>query len=601
MNTFDIVNVINKNQITKITTINNNKLIIKIKNNFTEEEQKLYVVFFYSYLNYDEYKDHIISLDNIWNWLGFSQKVKTKELLCKNFTKNIDYKFESNNINENKKGRGGHNKETILLNINTFKMLCLLAGTEKAKQIHKYYVKLESILHQIIKEESEEFKNQILIQVNQIKQLENDKNKLSKNNELEKHNLLLREFGSAGSLVYIIKVKLFDDKTYVVKIGESRKGLDDRFDEHKSSYEECIILDCFMVKRSKDFESFIHNHKTIKSHRKTDLKGHENERELFLIGKELSYDILLNLIKTNIKQYDDYNQEIEIDKLKLEKENLIIQSNNIKALSELNLSSCNLITELLNTNKLLLNKIENLEKSNKEIIDKINSLQIKNTTNFNETLKTLGPILQQINPETLKLVKIYDSISECLKSNPIYRRSSMAKAVKENTIYHGFRWCLVDRELDANIIHNIQPTTATKVQNNGYIAKLNKEKTEILNVYLDRKVASLSNGFQSHSALDNPVKKFSITNGFYYCLYETCFDELKKKFMEKNKGEPILYKNGIGQYDLTNKLVKEFVSKFDCERKLKISDKTMNKALDKNISYNNHYYRRLPEKTKCFE
>jgi hypothetical protein len=558
------------------------KIIINflIKENFTEEEQKLYISSFYSYLNYDEYKDYKISLDNIWEWLGFSQKVRVKELLLKHFKKDENYKII--NDDNKKKGSGGHNKETILLNVSTFKLLCLLSETDKAKQIHKYYVKLESILHQIIKEESEEFKNQIKQLENDKTKLENDKIKLVIDKELEKHKILLREFGSSGPLVYIIKVKSFNDKTYMVKIGESRKGLDDRFDEHKSSYDECIILDCFMVKRSKDFESFIHNYKIIKSHRKTDLKGHENERELFLIGNGLSYDILLNLIKINIKHFDDFNQEIEIDKLKLEKENLIIQSKNIEELKNLNLSNGNFITELLNTNKLLLNKIENLEKSNKEIIEKINLLQIKNTTNFNEPLKTLGPRLQQINPEILKLVKVFDSVSECLKSNQVLKRSSINKAIKENTIYHGFRWCLVDRELDANILHDIQPTKITKIQNNGYIAKLNKEKNEILNVYLDRKVASLSNGYQSHSALDNPVKKFSLTNGYYYCLYETCSNELKKKFVEKNKGIPILYKNGNGQYDLTNKLFKEFVSKFDCERILGISDK--------NISYNNYYY-----------
>jgi hypothetical protein len=278
-----------------------------------------------------------------------------------------------------------------------------------------------------------------------------------------------------------------------------------------------------------------------------------------------------------------------------------IYSDTIKAISELNLSSSNFISELLNTNKILLNKIENLEKSNKEILEKINSSQIKNTTNFNEPLKTLGPKLQQINPETLKLIKVFDSITDCLKSNLLYRRSSISKAVKENSIYHGFRWCLVDRELDSNIIHNIQPTKQTKIQNTGYIAKLNKEKTEILNVYLDRKVASLSNGYQSHSALDNPVKKFSLTNGFYYVLYDICTDELKKKFIDKNNGIPILYKNGIGQYDLKNKLINEFVSKFDCERTVGIGDKSMNKALEKDIAYNNHYYKRLPEKIKCFD
>ncbi len=519
----------------------------------------------------------------------------------KHFKKEENFKIIIDNDKSKNKGRGGHNKEIILLNIYSFKLLCLLSETDKGKDIHKYYVKLENILHQIIKEESEEFKNQIQLQINQIKHLEQENNKISKNKELEKHNILLREFGSVGSLVYIVKVKTYENKNYVLKIGESRKCIDDRYDEHKISYDECVILDCFLVKRSKDFESFIHNYELIKPNRKTDLKGHENEKELFLIGEGLSYDILLNVIKKNIKQFDDYNQELEIDKLKMEKENLDKQSENIKALLELNLSNGNFITELMNSNKLLLNKIENLEKSNKEIIEKLNSLQNKNTTNFNEPLKTLGPRLQQINPETLKLVKVFDSISECVKSDPKLKRSSINKAVKENTIYQGFRWCLVDRELDANVLHNIQPTKQTKIQNSGYIAKLNKEKNQILNVYLDRKVTSLSNSYQSHSALDNPVKKFSLTNGFYYLLYDSCSEELKKKFVEKNKSEPILYKNGIGQYDLTNKLVKEFVSKFDCERSLGISDKTMNKALEKNIAYNSHYYKRLPEKIKCFD
>ena len=111
--------------------------------------------------------------------------------------------------------------------------------------------------------------------------------------------------------------------------------------------------------------------------------------------------------------------------------------------------------------------------------EKLNSLQNKNTTNFNEPLKTLGPILQQINPETLKLVKVFDSISECIKSNSKLKRSSITKAIKENTVYQGFRWCLVDWELDANILLNIQPTKITKIQNTGYIAKLNNLLSEV--------------------------------------------------------------------------------------------------------------------------
>jgi hypothetical protein len=73
----------------------------------------------------------------------------------------------------------------------------------------------------------------------------------------------------------------------------------------------------------------------------------------------------------------------------------------------------------------------------------------------------------------------------------------------------------MDRELDPNIIVSLEPTKETKVQNMGYIAKLNAGKSEILNVYLDRKSASQLNGYASSSALDNPVKNFSFANGFY--------------------------------------------------------------------------------------
>ncbi len=37
---------------------------------------------------------------------------------------------------------GGQNEESIMLNIDTFKNICMLAKTEKAKNIRKYYIKL---------------------------------------------------------------------------------------------------------------------------------------------------------------------------------------------------------------------------------------------------------------------------------------------------------------------------------------------------------------------------------------------------------------------------------------------------------------------------
>lgn len=615
METLNIVKLLENTPITKLSNTFNDKLIERVKQNFTNTEQKLFITSFYSYLNYDEIKDYVIDLNDIWKWLGFHQKIKLKILLQKYFKENTDYKIllpKQETLDKNK--HGGHNKEIIMLNIKTFKLLCLKVDTSKASEIHEYYLKLEKILQDTIIEENKEFKQLFDKQNFQIKQLGNDKLKLEKDSKLEKHNLLLQEYGKSTPLIYLAKIKSYNNNdkenngTYGVKIGESRKGISDRYAEHKTNYEECVFLDCFRVIRSKDFESFLHGHEKIKPNRITNLPGHENEKELFLIGKELSYAMLLNIIQTNIKNFDDLNYNNELEKLILENENL-------RLLIELNKTPNNNPNNNTTPNKEILDKFESLEKSNqilekshqsieksnKEILEKLNSLQTKNTSNFGIPLVNLGPKLQQINPENLKLIKVFDSVSECIKLDPKLKRSSINKAVKDNTIYQNYRWVLVDRELDSDKLHDIKPTKQVKKSLPlGYIAKLDKDKTTISNVYLDRKTAAKENDYKTDAALDNIVKKGSLSNGHYYMLYDQCSEELKKKFIEKNKGIPILYKNGVGQYNDKNKLIAEFVCKYDCARTLGIGDKTLNKSLENNLPYNGNYFKHLDKKIKCF-
>ena len=351
----DIIELIEKNPITKLSNTFNNRLLLKIKENFNEEEQKIFITSFYCYLNYDQKNDFVIDLDNIWKWLGFSQKIKAKQLLEKNFKKNIDYKISLYQLVKQKndeKKHGGNNREIFSLTIKTFKLLCIKAGTKKAEQIHEYFVKLEELLHEVIEEESNELKLQLEKKNNeiiniQIKSKEELNEKLLIEKDLQREKILLREFGSIGSIIYIIKVKTAINGTYIIKIGESRIGILDRYNEHKIKYKEILLLDCFRVKKSKDFESFIHNHENIKDNRVYDLKGYENDRELFLIGKNLTYNILINIIKNNIKYFNDVN-ESDIEKLKLECDKL-------KLLNSLNNNDkTNYNHQLIN---LILNKI----------------------------------------------------------------------------------------------------------------------------------------------------------------------------------------------------------------------------------------------------
>lgn len=201
----DIAKLMEENPLTRFTPSANNKFLEKIQTIFTQLQQHLFVVNFYCYLNYEE-DEFVVDFDNIWKWLGFTRKDNCKVVLEKHFDKDIDYKIFLNESKTHIKkkviipapevavagifnetcspyknlGGAGLNKETIMLNIITFKKLCLKSNTKKADEIHDYYLKLEKIVNETAKEEATELKQRLLRQEQELQmrtqelQLKND-------------------------------------------------------------------------------------------------------------------------------------------------------------------------------------------------------------------------------------------------------------------------------------------------------------------------------------------------------------------------------------------------------------------------------------------
>jgi hypothetical protein len=607
----NIIELIESNPITKLSDTYNLKLLTKIKSSFSGQEQQLFVSSFYCYLNCNK-TEFVVDLDHVWTWLGFQQKQNAKVVLEKHFILDIDYKnlappiggarFKDEKRDKNlahatsgarldDEKWGGHNLKKIMLTIKCFKSLCLKAQTKKAGEIHEYYMKLEEVLHEVMEEEAIEFKTQL---TQKTEQLEQKTAELKVVPEQEKHKLIMKQYGAInGSLIYVARIKTLDNGSYIIKIGESRKGVRNRYNEFKVKYgSHVIFLDAFLVNNSAGFEKFLHSHDLIRPNKVTDLKGHEKENELFLIGQNLSYQTLLKVIEDNSSRFEYSFAEFE--QLRLENETLKLEIDMLKSDHPI-VRDDSVLKELLAMNKLFMNKVNELDASNKMILSQLNTMQTKTTTKFDTPDPHIGPRLQKIHPETLQLVHVYETVTEAMKDNSAIKRPSVNKAVRENTVYQGFRWQLVDRELDPQTIHQLEPTKKTRPQNLGYIAKMNKEKTEIINIYIDRKTAAVQNGYASTSALDIPVKNNILSNGFYYMLFDSC-EDLKEKWIEEN-GECILYKDGIGQYDSENNLIKEFTCKYDCMTQLKISQKSMEKVLDKDVMYDKCFYKSLGSKT----
>ena len=180
----NIVKLIEENPNTRLSKPYQGKLINKLKDSFSTDEQKLFISSFYCYLNYKS-DDFVIDLDDIWSWLGYTKKDKGKDLLEKYFKIDKDYKKIFPEMREY--SQAGRPKEKILLNIKTFKKMCLKANTSKANEIHEYYIKLEETLHEIINEESNELRLQLEQKENDLfltkEELEQKENELLETKE----------------------------------------------------------------------------------------------------------------------------------------------------------------------------------------------------------------------------------------------------------------------------------------------------------------------------------------------------------------------------------------------------------------------------------
>jgi phage anti-repressor protein len=84
-------------------------------------------------MNYHPTNDYPINLDNVYNMLGFANKGNAMKTIKSNFIKDEDYQTiifhtEKNKLTEETRGR---KEEKVMLNIDTFKNLCMLVKTDK--------------------------------------------------------------------------------------------------------------------------------------------------------------------------------------------------------------------------------------------------------------------------------------------------------------------------------------------------------------------------------------------------------------------------------------------------------------------------------------
>jgi predicted nuclease with TOPRIM domain len=349
MQQLNIVDLIEKNPIAKLSNVYNSKLLTKIKNNFSGFEQQLFVGSFYCYLNYDKNIDFIVDLDNVWEWLGFNQKVKAVLLIEKLFKIDVDYKFVSDNskssleedditVEENKnnkspsknttktyKKNGGQNIKKIFLTVKCFKSLCLKAQTKKASEIHDYYLKLEELLQEIVEEETDELRKQLEQKDNIILEI---KQTSKKEKQKAVEQAIIVQFPVNTECIYFGTIDNTNEANEkLVKFGHTN-DLATRILDHRKKYDNFNLVNAFRVQNKVEIENLIKTSPKIKRHIRTVEINGKNKTEIiaydatnFTLERLSRY--IKDIIHSKTYSIDNFNRIIkENEELHNENRNL---------------------------------------------------------------------------------------------------------------------------------------------------------------------------------------------------------------------------------------------------------------------------------------
>jgi len=189
---------------------------------------------FFSLMDYREFEstEKIVDLDKVVKWLDIN-KGMAKKTLVKSYRTNIDYHVKKV---IKPKGKGGQNREIILLTIRCFKKFCQLTRSKHGDDVRNYFIDVEYTLNK--------YKNYI------IEGLTNKIDTIKKGRK--------PKVNPEKAIIYIFKTANTPENG-LYKIGRT-KDLKKRLQSHQSPLSENIeILFYLETDDAKTFESRIKN------------------------------------------------------------------------------------------------------------------------------------------------------------------------------------------------------------------------------------------------------------------------------------------------------------------------------------------------------
>jgi phage anti-repressor protein len=463
---------------------------------FNSDDQQIFLMHFRMYLAHgDDNSKHVVDLDVVYKWLGFTRKDNAKRMLTKNFDKDTDYSLASSLLPKEEQSstkRGGVNKETILMSVPTFKGMCMLSNTERGKQTRRYYLQMEYLFFKYTQEKL--FKQSIDIQHMQG---------TIEANEIVTQQKLVEAYHQKPC-VYVIRVSPIDkDESYVVKIGET-DDIKTRLRTHRSDFSTCVLLEVVACIEAHKLEQYVLKRPDVLARR---IPG----TETIHLDKEFTLKTLSNIIKSNVVNFED-NAMTADQKLRF------VYLKNVEYIFNSNFE----------------------DEVKKDMINKlylVSNLEYMPTKTEPESDRRIYKY-QADNLSTI--VGVYNSLREAARSlsNRNIHDYHIRDACNQNTVVDGYRWILIERSDDNpsmappdTIPDTFEPPKIERKHQKklGMVAQICPTTNMIINVFACVKDAADSIKLSACS-ISLSLHKSTKAGTFIWKLWDECVEELKEAY-----------------------------------------------------------------------
>ena len=540
---------------------------------------------------------------------------------------------ESEKILQDLKSNGGIQKHTFLTEIGFYKFI-MRSRKRKSIEFQKW---LFTILREL------RLKGFYKLDSRKDEKINIEELFIESQLKISRHNALI-EASKKSHVIYICELSEKYENQTLIKIGKT-DDVKTRIIGLKFKYQKPVFLQhVFHCENNSEFEKYIHNLKEFKENRFNDkLENGETSREIYILNENLTMDYIIEVINKNIKTYEKLNQteyieyqKNEIEKLKISLEiekqknmnvfvnsfgTLLNDSNKKQIFKELMNDSCPVVDAdseaqedsiRIEKEELQISTTESEPEEQEETIKiekeelqtytieledqeitQTDSSEISDTDGMKKRKKKIVSYIQQYDLDG-NLIKYYESFIDLIRDVKGTSVSGLKHSISNSSVYHGFRWKIIEKTEDPSIKYDIGETTEIIVSRREFIAHINIDKTQIMNVYSEQKEFAEKYKL-SNSAVCCAIKRGSRTQGGHIMFYDDCPIEMREEYEKTNKlPEKPVISGGmtVSKIDKnTNVVLKIYNSISDVIKENPMSRLSLQNASNNNTIHNGFYWK----------